>query len=200
MKKKKNIKKMLIILFIIIILVLIYLLQFFSNKNQFDDILFLKLFSKYSNINVKKENIKNNQYFFDISYKNTQLKDINLLESHNTMVYEKIAPGTQGNFSIVLKSNKKSRYNIKFESENEKPINLQFSAFSDGEIIVSNKNSLEELSNHLNGIIEKNQIKVIIINWIWNYETDEFQDIQDTKDSQKIRQYKFNIKAIGEEI
>ena len=191
---------MLIILFIIIILVLIYLLQFFSNKNQFDDILFLKLFSKYSNINVKKENIKNNQYFFDISYKNTQLKDINLLESHNTMVYEKIAPGTQGNFSIVLKSNKKSRYNIKFESENEKPINLQFSAFSDGEIIVSNKNSLEELSNHLNGIIEKNQIKVIIINWIWNYETDEFQDIQDTKDSQKIRQYKFNIKAIGEEI
>ncbi len=35
-------------------------------------------------------------------------------------VYEKIAPGTSGNFSIILKSNKKSEYKVEFESYSKK--------------------------------------------------------------------------------
>jgi hypothetical protein len=116
------------------------------------------------------------------------------------LVYEKIAPGTQGNFSIILSGNKTSKYSIEFRSLNEKPKNLKFSAFSDGNVVSAEKNSLEELAKDLVGKIEKNQTKIIIINWYWDYENTENENIQDTEDCRKINQYQFDIYTQGEEI
>lgn len=201
MKNKKVIKK--IFIFLIIIIITIFLIKNLSKNNQFEDILFLKLFSKTdTNTYINKELKSNNQFILDVSYKNTQLKDINLLKMQDkeTMVYEKIAPGTSGNFSIILKSNKTSKYNIILKSKNEKPSNLKFSAYSDGKVISSQKTNIEELSNDLNGLIETYETKIIIINWFWDYDGNERQDFQDTKDSKNIKQYKFDIYAYGEEI
>ena len=117
-------------------------------------------------------------------------------------VYEKIAPGTSGNFSIILKSNKKSEYKVEFESYSKKPVNLKFKAFCDGKVISEEKDSLENLATDLKGILQKNETKIIIVNWYWDYENNQSEnsDKQDTEDSKTISQYRFGIYAYGNEI
>ena len=39
--------------------------------------------------------------------------------------------------------------------------------------------------------------KSIVINWQWEYEKNETQNIQDTKDGEKLTKYNFTIFAIG---
>ncbi len=208
MKKRKVFILSLILIFIII------LMCFFKAKDikQFNDILFVKLFNnginKYSkedeeNLNNQYEN--DISYEFDISYENTKFKNIDLIDTVNskTLIYEKIAPGSEGYFNIILKSNKFSEYKIKFESLNLKPQNLKFKAYSEGYLISDECDSLEQLSEKISGKILKNEKKIITIKWYWKFynTTDSVnQDIQDTNDSKNIRQYNFNIYAIGREI
>ena len=52
----------------------------------------------------------------------------------------------------------------------------------------------------MQGNVNKNERKKIIIQWIWNYETDIGQDIQDTKDGTTLKDYRFYINAIGKEV
>jgi hypothetical protein len=192
-----------ILLPIIIIILIIIFFKIFNQKKQFDDVFFVKLFSNVT-VSIIDENSKkiNNEFEFNIKYNNTKLQAVNLIDTTDkqTLVYEKIAPGTQGNFSIILSGNKTSKYSIEFRSLNEKPKNLKFSAFSDGNVVSAEKNSLEELAKDLVGKIEKNQTKIIIINWYWDYENTENENIQDTEDCRKINQYQFDIYTQGEEI
>lgn len=48
----------------------------------------------------------------------------------------------------------------------------------------------------LHGEISKS--KTITIQWKWDYEENEIQNFQDTKDGQMIKQYNFTIYTIGE--
>lgn len=130
-------------------------------------------------------------------------KSIDLSETidKETLVYEKIAPGTSGSFNILLDSNQNLKYKIEFNSINEKPHNLNFRALRNEEIL-GEANTLEELSEKLTGYINQNEKINITINWYWNYESEENQedtDIQDTKDSENIKRYQFNVCALGEE-
>lgn len=195
MKKIKNLKKLILFLIIIILFTITFFLSNLKQVKQFDDFLFLKLFSNSDSNNQEK-----NRYEFKIDYKNIEFKSINLLESKNekTLVNEKIAPGTSGSFSIILKSNKKSIYKIKFESLNEKPQNLKFKAFKDN-ILLAEEYTLEKLSEKLEGIIENQEIE-IKINWCWDFESSENENIQDTEDAKNIEKYKFKIYAHGEKI
>ena len=184
-KKKKILKTFFILIFILLTSFFIKIKS--KNVKSFDDILFLKLFGNdIISQNLKSENKNQNKFEFDVKFKNTKLKNVDLLDTINQEknVNEKIAPGTNGNFSIILKSNKNANYKIQFESYNQKPVNLRFKAFCDGEIISTEKNSLEELSENLDGNIKKNEIKIIIVNWFWDYENDgnKNADIQDTED------------------
>lgn len=205
-KKKNYIRNVFILSFIILFIIIV----FHKNKfNSFEDILFLKLLGKDNKIHQEEfkynYNKKENTAFeFNVNYKKTNFKSVDLLETANktTKVQEKIAPGTSGNFSIILKTNKDSNYKIEFESYNKKPKNLKFKAFCDGKVISEEKNTLEELETDLEGVLQKHQKKIIIINWYWDYENNQFEntDIEDTEDSKKIKQYKFGICAKGEEI
>ena len=56
--------------------------------------------------------------------------------------------------------------------------------------------NLEDSVQELKGEMTNN--KRIIIHWRWEYQTNKIEDIQDTKDGQKIKQYNFTISAIGE--
>ena len=144
----------------------------------------------------KAQNINNRQFVFDVQYKNTKLEDINLLDTvdNKTLVYEKIAPGTSGNFDIVLKSNQQLNYKIRFESKNQKPTNLQFYTSENSQ----KYKTLEELGETLNGTILPNEEIVTHIYWEWCYETNGEADVQDTLDVKTIQEYNFLIYVQGE--
>ena len=192
-------------LFIIVILVIIVIVVFNSKINLFqsDDYIFLKIFQKTTNqpqdtYNTKKEE----NYVFKVSFKSIDIKQIDLIKTvnKNTYVNEKIAPGTSGSFNILLEANKNSKYKINFISVNEKPQNLHFKALKDEEEIVR-ADTLEKLSEKLEGNINKKESIKIEIQWYWDFENNKTNsDIQDTEDSKKIKRYQFNLYALGEEI
>lgn len=197
--KHKKVFKSILILILFILFIKILFLKNLSNAQTIDDIIFLKLLS---NGNFDKSSSENTIYKFKINYSNMDFKSVDLSKTTNkdTLVYEKIAPGTNGSFNILLDSNRNLNYKVLFFSLNEKPKNLNFIALKN-ERFIATADTLEELSNSLSGFIGKNQKIKITINWYWNYENNsKDSDIQDTKDAENIRRYQFNICTVGEEI
>lgn len=187
-----------IILFPIILFILIIFLFQMKKKQNNDfqeELIFFKLFSFGQKENNKSIQYQENQeYKFQVSYKNIDFKNINLSDTikQDTLVQEKIAPGTEGAFEIFLQSNRKMNYRIHFKSTNEKPENLYFQLEGKDRKYTS----LENMEQELKGEFIKN--KRIKIHWKWEYEKDNKQNLQDTKDGELIGQYHFTIYAIGE--
>ena len=104
---------------------------------------------------------------------------VNLLQTINlnTLVNEKVAPGTSGSFYVDLISDSNLQYELEIVNKNEKPKNFEF--------------EIEEKE----GRIEKNKIKKVRINWKWLYEINEEEDIQDTKDGETLEKFNFEIQA-----
>ena len=190
--------------YILIILILIFLIfTFFRLKRTdlMDDFILFKLFSD-SNISLEKVqkeklNLNNSKeypiYEFNVSYKKTKLEGINLLDTidNKTLVKEKVAPGTKGEFIIRINSNEDMYYEVYFNSINEKPKNLTF-------IYNNNKyQTLDELEKDLIGEIRKKETIDIEIKWEWEYKINEREDIQDTLDGEKLVNYNFTIETIG---
>ena len=95
-----------------------------------------------------------------------------------------------------MNSNFNLKYIVNFKDINEKPKNLKFKIYVN-DIFLSQKDSLETLT----GTINKNQTIKITVDWYWNYENENEKDInQDTIDSKNIREYKFDIYTLGEEL
>ena len=190
--------------YILIILILVFIIfTFFSLKRTdlMDDFIIFKLFSD-SNVNlekIKKEklNLNNSKeypiYEFNVSYKKTKLEGINLLDTidNKTLVKEKVAPGTKGNFTIRIKSNEDINYEILFNSLNEKPKNLIF------EYKNIKYQKLEDLQKDLIGKIAKKETIDINISWEWEYKICSKEDIHDTTDGEKVKNYNFTIETIG---
>lgn len=218
MKQIKYKRKNIIILILIIFIIIVISMLIKSKKNSFkDDLIFFKIFNQAQDGNYQKRETQNQlisegiyldnenynnesenykQYIMEVSYKNIDLKNINLVETidNKTLVNEKIAPGTKGEFEILIRSNEKLKYQIKFESQNQKPQNLIF--------YINGKNQkyskLEDMEEELNGeIINKEQ--KIHINWEWIYDDESKNDMQDTQDGMNIEKYNFDIYTIGEE-
>lgn len=190
MKKYKKIICAIILIIILIIFGL--LLKKVDANSQQDDILFFKLFGSSS---TSTSNV-NNEIVFDMSNKNKDTKNINLLETVNTqfLVQEKIAPGSEGNFSIKIVDNEKyeeaKNYNITFKSKNAKPQNLYF-YLNDNED--EKYATLEEMQNVIEQKLNNKKQKEIIINWKWEYNNSNEGNKQDTADGMKIKEYNFDI-------
>lgn len=205
MKNKKNKKIISLIIVILIVIILIFCILQKSNFFQ-DNLIFFKILNSgdtnknsqndqisYKNIIEYKE--ENNPLFFYVAYNKTNFKSINLSDTidKKTLVKEKIAPGTEGHFEIVLISNEDINYKIIFENLNEKPQNLVFSIKgSDKEYY-----NLNELQKDLIGNLEKNKVKRINVNWRWTYENNLANNLQDTKDGINLDMYKFNIYTVS---
>ena len=200
-KIKNKKKKTLIIILIILLIVGIY--YFLKNNHNFfkDDIIFFKNF--YSSINNTKENEDTNENsssddynIIKISTKRKTTKEMTLFSNlKDKMNWNKIIyPGTKGEFSIKLYGQENLQYEITFRSKNQKPKNLVFKENG------KEYETLEQLGEDLNGNIKEDEIKNIVIEWEWKYETNEKQDLQDTKDGKEIREYNFEIIAKGNEI
>ena len=203
MKKQTKNRKTKTVIIILIILLIIGIYFLLKNENNFfkDDIILFKNF--YSSINNTKENkdtkekdSSDNYNIIKISTKKQITKEMSLFSNLNDqMNWNKIIyPGTKGEFSIKLYGQEKLQYEVTFKSKNQKPENLVFKQNG------KEYETLEKLGENLKGNLQKGEIKNIVIEWEWKYETNEKQDFQDTKDGKEIREYNFEITAKGSEI
>lgn len=196
MKRRKETKIIVsLILIFIIILMSFFLITKSKNFKFQDDLIFFKIFSQFNMSKAKEESEKTNQYNIKVSKQKRVYQEINLMQTINTknLINEKIEPGTNGDFEIVLTSNQDLKYQIGFISKNVKPKNLQFYISETGE----KYSTLENLQEELKGEIIKNQTIRIRIFWEWKYEVDPKEDEQDTKDGKNIKEYNFEIYTIG---
>lgn len=206
MKQKKK-RYVIIILLVCIIFLIIHFtrytflqedllfFQFLNSRSQSEDISQKEKKVMEENIQKTDANIQIEKLYFDVQYKNSKIKALNLADTvdNQTLVYEKIAPGTSGKFDIVLHSNQNMNYQIAFKSENEKPSNLQFYTLENEKKF----DTLEELGENLMGKILENEEKIIPVYWKWGYEANAQQNIQDTLDAKNMREYYFLIYVQG---
>ena len=145
---------------------------------------------------------------FKVNNQEEQVQTINLQSSYNngTLVGNKMAPGTNGKFEIIVDgtgSDVGIFYTIDFINEKNKPQNLKF--------IYDNTqySSITELTKVLSGVInsnEKEKRKVFTISWEWKYETGNTKeeiiknDKIDTRDGENISNYTFDIIVSGNQI
>ena len=206
MKPKKK-RYVIIILLVCIIFLIIHFtrytflqedllfFQFLNSRSQSEDI--SQKEKKIMEENIQKTDVNTHieKIYFDVQYKNSKIKALNLTDTvdNQTLVYEKIAPGTSGKFDIVLHSNQNMNYQIAFKSENEKPSNLQFYTLENEKKF----DTLEELGENLMGKILENEEKIIPVYWKWGYEANAQQNIQDTLDAKNMREYHFLIYVQG---
>lgn len=172
--------KKLVYLIIILILILVIILNFYkSDKSIFNDIMIFDLWSGTGEENEYNINpIKEQSAQIDI------LKTINNING----VEKKIAPGDSGKFTIKLTKPNGTNCKILINEITSKPRNLMF--ILDGKKF----SSLEKIQENINQKFQ-NQDK-ITINWIWQYDENQENNIQDTIDGQKAFKYIFEIKAI----
>ncbi len=167
-----------------------------------------RVYSKYF-ARVKGEGIAQvATWNFKVNGQEEQVQTINLQSAYNnaTLIENKIAPGTNGNFEIVVDATGSDvgiNYTIDFRNEQNKPTNLKF--------IYNNKeyNSITELTQVLSGTInsdEENKRKTFPIQWKWEYETgktnDEIvaNDRIDTQDAKNISNYTFDVIVSGTQV
>ena len=193
--KKKNYHLLFILIFIIII-ILIFIFRNNANIDFQDNFLFFKLLGNNQKISsnsfnqVDLQNENTTPLFFNVSYQNIDFKKIGLKETINigTLANGKVAPGTKGKFEIIIYSNKDCYYQVYFQNEMEKPKNMLFYITKENKV-----KTLEELQKQLEGRVEKDIPKKIIVFWEWKYENGMEENRQDTNDGKKLENYYFDI-------
>ncbi len=145
---------------------------------------------------------------FKVNGQQQDVQTINLASTAqpDTLINNKIAPGTKGSFDIIVDgtgSDVAIDYKIEFLDESAKPQNLKFK-YLDNEY-----NSISELENSLSGRInanDENKSRTLKIDWEWKYETGSTEEeiIQndkiDTQDAQNISEYTFNVIVSGTQV
>lgn len=145
---------------------------------------------------------------FKVNGQKEQVQEIKLVSTHNseTLVNNKIAPGTSGSFNIIVDATGSEvgiKYNIKFAEESNKPQNLKF-VYGGKEY-----DSIKQLGDELSGTIaanEEDKTRTINVQWKWNYETGSSaeqinaNDIIDTNDAISIANYTFQVIVTGTQV
>ena len=145
---------------------------------------------------------------FKVNGQKEEVQTISLGSTYDssTLVNGKIAPGTEGNFQIIVDATGSDvgiDYKIKFSDETTKPTNLKF-YYQEVEY-----NSILELGDALPGTInadDENKAKTFDIKWKWNYETGSnpteiaSNDKIDTQNAQEITNYEFDVIVSGTQV
>ena len=145
---------------------------------------------------------------FKVNGQKEEVQTISLGSTYDssTLVNGKIAPGTEGNFQIIVDATGSDvgiDYKIKFTDETTKPANLKF-YYQEVEY-----NSILELGEALSGTInadDENKSKTFDIKWKWNYETGSnpteiaSNDKIDTQNAQEITNYEFDVIVSGTQV
>ena len=145
---------------------------------------------------------------FKVNGQKEEVQTISLGSTYDssTLVNGKIAPGTEGNFQIIVDATGSDvgiDYNIKFLNETSKPSNLKF-YYQDEEY-----DSILKLGDVLSGTInadEENKSKTFDIKWKWDYQTgtNEMEitanDGVDTYDAERFTNYEFDVIVSGTQV
>ena len=147
-------------------------------------------------------------WVFKVNGKEDVVQNVNLLSTyHNeTLINNKVAPGTSGSFNIVVDATGSEvgvDYAIEFLNESQKPQNLIFT-YEDKPYT-----TIQDLEKDLSGTInanDENKIRNVTINWEWQYETGENaneinqNDIIDTNNAKQLENYTFDIHVKGTQV
>lgn len=164
-------------------------------------------FSKYVT-QVNGEGVANiAKWTFKVNDNESKLQTISLASTvnNNTLIDNKIAPGTSGDFQIKIDANGSDvgiDYKVKFINELNKPQNLIFT-YEDNKY-----ENVMDLSEILTGTIDANspeKEKTINIHWEWPYETGTGEEVVnndkiDTENGKNITQYTFDVLVEGVQI
>lgn len=145
---------------------------------------------------------------FKVNGSKEKIQQINLASTCNneTLINNKIAPGTSGSFNIIVDATGSEvgiDYQIAIKDEANKPQNLKF-IYNGVEY-----SSVQELEEQLSGTINANdeqKQKTINIGWKWIYETganDEQiaeNDLIDTQDALAMQNYTFTVSVTGTQV
>lgn len=145
---------------------------------------------------------------FKVNGKQEQVQTINLVSTCNneTLLDNKIAPGTSGSFNIIVDGTESDvgiNYKVKFQNETDKPQNLKFKYQG------KEYNSISELQDILSGTIaanDKEKTRTLQIEWQWKYETGNNEneiannDKIDTLNAKNISQYTFKVVVSGTQV
>ena len=189
---KNNKKKIGLIILLVVVLLAIILGYTFSKYTQSVDIQTSSSVAKWQ-FAGSIENSKNSSTTSEISLADT-------IDSE-TITDGKIAPGTSGEFDIIIDADGSEvdiDYTISLIEETNKPTNLFFSYAG------TTYNNLTDLISSAisSGTISKNgdQTVTYTISWEWPYETEVggvLQDDIDLADGQNITDYTFTIEIVG---
>lgn len=147
-------------------------------------------------------------WVFKVNGQEDSVQNVNLLSTYNneTLVNNKVAPGTSGSFNIVIDATGSEvgvDYNVTFLNESEKPQNLVF-VYDD-----TKYSTIQDLEQDLSGTInanEENKTRTITIDWEWQYETGNNEneiaqnDEIDTQNAKQIENYNFDIRVTGTQV
>lgn len=164
-------------------------------------------FSKYVT-EVSGEGVANvAKWTFKVNDNESQLQSINLASTVNneTLINNKIAPGTSGDFQIKIDATGSDvgiNYKVNFVNEKNKPQNLVFT-YDDEKY-----ENVTDIAEKLTGIIDANaeeKEKIINIHWEWPYETGTDDEITnndkiDTENGKNITQYTFDVLVEGVQV
>lgn len=132
--------------------------------------------------------------------------DLSSTCNNGTLINNKIAPGTEGNFNIEIDATGSEvgiQYQVTFDEKSQKPNNLYF---------IYNKSTyanFDDLAYALKGVINadaENKKISIPIKWIWEYETGnspelrEPEDVEDTQDGKTLQNYAFDVIVTGTQV
>ena len=191
MIKKKNI-------LLIIAILLAILLSFIGGKT----------FSKYVSEIQGTGTAEIANWVFKVNGTEDAVQTVNLLSTYNneTLINNKVAPGTSGSFNIVVDATGTEvgvDYRIQFLNESEKPQNLIFT-YDDQQYT-----TIQDLEKDLSGTInanDENKTRTITIYWEWQYQTGENEneinqnDIIDTNNAKQLENYTFDICVAGTQV
>ncbi len=167
-----------------------------------------KTFSKYVSEVKGTGTAEIANWVFKVNGKEDVVQNVNLLSTyHNeTLVNNKVAPGTSGSFNIVVDATGSEvgiDYTIQFLNESEKPQNLVFT-YDNQEYT-----TIQDLEKNLSGTInanDKNKERTITIDWEWQYETGVNEneinqnDKIDTDNAKQLDNYTFDIYVTGTQV
>ena len=143
------------------------------------------------------------KWAFKIDKGGAETKTIKLTNtvSKDTLVNGKIAPGTSGEFKIILDARDSEvgvDYTVRFMNEKNKPTNVVFSYMGE------KYKSLTKIGDIIGTIKPTgDKTQVITISWEWPYQTGDTGQLQqinddtDTREANTISEYTFDLVAIG---
>lgn len=166
------------------------------------------VFAKYQSQVTGKGIADVAKWSFNVNGNASSMQTIALAETYNkeTLVNNKIAPGTTGDFSIIVDATDSEvgvDYNVTFENEKQKPTNLKF-IYENVEY-----SSIQELEDVLQGTInanDENKEKTLHITWKWEYETGDTKeeisnnDKIDTQEGIQDLNYTFDVVVTGTQV